>query len=241
MKLSFVVPAYNEEKLLGVCLAAISSAFSANRQVDLNYEIIVVDNNSTDTTPEVARSAGATVVFEPINQISRARNTGARAATGDWLIFVDADCEPSAGLISDVLSLIAEGSYIGCGSLVAMHELPFWGRFTLNLWTRLSRALNWAAGSFIVCRTDAFREVDGFSEDLFAAEEIDFSIRIKRLSKRRQLRFTILSNNPLHTSNRKLALYSGKEIFRQFGRLIFRPRKTLRDKQQLNVWYDGRR
>jgi glycosyltransferase involved in cell wall biosynthesis len=180
-------------------------------------------------------------VFEAVNQISRARNTGARAATGDWLIFVDADCEPSAELIGDVVALIAAGLHIGCGSLVAMNELPFWGRFTLGLWTRISLALNWAAGSFIVCRADAFRELQGFSEDLFAAEEIEFSMRLKRLAKSKRLRFSILKSSPIQTSNRKLVLYTGSEILRQFGRLIFRPRKALRDKQQLDVWYDGRR
>lgn len=241
MQLSFVIPAYNEEKLLGNCLGAISSAVAANRRENLTCEIIVVDNNSTDATADVAHSAGATVVSESVNQISRARNTGAKAASGAWLIFIDADCEPSTALIADVLALIDIDSYLGCGSVVAMDELPFWGRFMLNLWTRLSRLLNWAAGSFIVCRADAFRELHGFSEDLFAAEEVEFSIRLKKLAKSKHLKFTILSNNSLHTSNRKLVLYSGKEMLGQLGRLIFRPRKTLRDKQQLNVWYDGRR
>ena len=62
-------------------------------------ELIVCDNNSTDRTAEIARNAGARVVFEPVNQIARARNRGAAAATGDWLIFVDADSHPSAGLV----------------------------------------------------------------------------------------------------------------------------------------------
>jgi len=53
--------------------------------------MIVCDNNSTDRTAEIARAAGAIVVYEPVNQIARRRNCGAAAATGDWLIFVDAD------------------------------------------------------------------------------------------------------------------------------------------------------
>ena len=57
----------------------------------VGIEIVVVDNNSEDGTPGVARSKGATVVHEPVQGISRARNTGARNAKGDVLVFVDAD------------------------------------------------------------------------------------------------------------------------------------------------------
>src|SRR5277367_5421597 len=79
-------------------------------------ELIVCDNNSTDRTAELARAAGATVVFEPINQIARARNKGAEAATGDWLVFVDADSHPSKELFADVAGAVASGKFLygGC-------------------------------------------------------------------------------------------------------------------------------
>ena len=69
MKLSFVVPAFNEEKLIDFCLDAISQSIATNRKFNFSSEIIVVDNNSTDRTAEIAKSAGATVVFEPVNKI----------------------------------------------------------------------------------------------------------------------------------------------------------------------------
>ena len=62
-------------------------------------ELIVCDNNSSDATPAIAAAAGARVVFEPVNQIGRARNAAAAAATGDWLVFVDADSHPTAGAV----------------------------------------------------------------------------------------------------------------------------------------------
>ncbi|MEK6246435.1 MAG: glycosyltransferase family A protein, partial [Pseudomonadota bacterium] len=66
------------------------------------WELIVCDNNSTDDTAGIARAAGARVVFEPHNQISRARNRGAAGAAGEWLVFVDADSSPSPGLFRDL-------------------------------------------------------------------------------------------------------------------------------------------
>src|SRR5277367_1047747 len=98
MKISFVVPAYNEEKLIGATLDSIRRTMVAFLEKGWECEIVVCDNNSTDRTAELARAAGAVVAFEPINQIGRARNRGAEAATGDWLIFVDADSRPSREL-----------------------------------------------------------------------------------------------------------------------------------------------
>lgn len=239
LRLSFIVPAFNEQKLIGACLRSISSSLSEHKRV--HAEVIVVDNNSTDDTAALATDNGARVVFEPVNQISRARNTGAATASGDWLAFIDADSELSAELLTAVVDLIDSGEYIGCGSLMQIDDLPLWGRLMLKFWGRLSVTKNWAAGSFFVCRADAFRELGGFSDKLFAAEEVELSRRLKKLARNQGLRFTVLTANPVKTSNRKIDLYSGWEMFRQFGRLILRPRKSLKDKKKLNIWYDGRR
>ena len=99
VKISIVVPAFNEERLLGESLAQMKSAAGVFVRQGWEVELIVCDNNSTDRTAEIARAAGALVVFEPVNQIARARNRGAAAATGDWLIFVDADSHPGAGTV----------------------------------------------------------------------------------------------------------------------------------------------
>jgi glycosyltransferase involved in cell wall biosynthesis len=244
MKLSFVIPAFNEQTLIERCLQKIAAAVDAARADCLHefaVEYVVADNNSTDDTARRAAAAGAVVVFEPINQISRARNKGAEAASGEWLIFIDADSDMSAGLLSEVLELIDAGEHVGCGSLFEMDDMQGAARWVLALWLWLSAKLNWAAGSFVVCRADVFSHLGGFSEQLFVAEEIDFSRRIKKYARQRQKKFTVLRNNPLQTSSRKVALYSTKELLGQLLRLILRPRKTMRDKTALDVWYDGRR
>ncbi len=87
--LSLLIPAYNEERLLPAVIDRVRACFDAVGFAA--YEIVVCDNNSTDATADVARAKGARVVHEPHNQISRARNTAARGASGKWLVFLDAD------------------------------------------------------------------------------------------------------------------------------------------------------
>ena len=78
MRVSVVIPAFNEEKLLPATLAAVRAAAGAFADRGWSWECVVCDNNPTDCTAELARAAGATVVFEPVNQIGRARDAGAR-------------------------------------------------------------------------------------------------------------------------------------------------------------------
>lgn len=242
MKLSFVIPAFNEAKYIADCLQHIAAAVEArSASHEFASEVIVVDNNSTDDTAAVAEAAGATVVFEPINQISRARNAGAAAASGEWLIFVDADSHVPTGLLADVLQLIEAGEHIGCGSVMVMPNTPQPWRFSVAAWSWLSKTINWAAGSFVVCSAEAFAAIGGFSEEVYVTEEIDFSRRAKRYAKQHGKKFVVLKDHPLVTSGRKAELYSQRELLAQTWRLMIRPRKAPRDKDHLDVWYNGRR
>ena len=86
--ISFIVPAYNEEHELSGTLAAIHAAAS---KASAPYEIIVVDDASTDATPEIASRAGAKVIRINRRHIAASRNAGGRAAQGEYLFFIDAD------------------------------------------------------------------------------------------------------------------------------------------------------
>jgi glycosyltransferase involved in cell wall biosynthesis len=241
MHLSIVIPAFNEARLIEQSLRSVAASIAANQKSGFTSEIIVVDNNSTDNTAELARQAGAQVVFEPINQIGRARNAGAAQATGDWLLFLDADSLLSPGLLADILRLINSGKYVGCGSTLRMGGLPWWARMTLRFWTEVSVLCRWAAGALVVCRRDAFQEVSGFDQELYALDEIRLSKQLKQWGRRRNLQFTILTRHPLETSSRKVSLYSGREIAVQIFKVLLLPKRTLHDKRKLSVWYDGRR
>ena len=233
MRISVVVPAFNEEKLLAETLACIRSAM---QPLDWDAELIVCDNNSTDRTAEIARAAGARVVFEPVNQIARARNAGAAQASGEWLLFVDADSQPSSGLFLELDLVLKQKDFVGGGSTVEMATDDSFARLAVWIWNRFSRATGWAAGSFIFCRAAAFREIGGFSEQLYASEEIDFSRRLKRLGN-----MLILHRHPLRTSGRKARLYSWREMSYLFFRIIVTGGSALRRKDECFAWYDGRR
>jgi glycosyltransferase involved in cell wall biosynthesis len=236
VKVSVVVPAFNEERLLAGSLAAIREAMSALSDA----ELIVCDNNSTDRTAGIARAAGARVVFEPVNQIARARNAGAAQASGDWLLFVDADSYPTIELFEETRAAIASGCLAG-GATVALESADPVIRFWVAAWNSLSRRLRWAAGSFIFCEAAAFREVGGFSQDLYAGEEIDLFKRLKRLARRQRREIVILHRHPLRTSDRKAHLYTKGEHFRFMLKTLLLGGRNLRSRDSCYAWYDGRR
>lgn len=237
MKISVVVPAFNEEALLPASLAAIRAAMGAFEDA----ELIVCDNNSTDRTAEIAREAGARVVFEPVNQIARARNAGAAAASGDWLVFVDADSYPSAPLFREALTAMQSERYLAGGATVALETRDPLVRLWLAAWNTLSRMTRWAAGSFIFCESAAFREIGGFSPELYAGEEIDLFQRLKRLARQKRREIVILHEHPLRTSDRKAQLYTLREHLAFLLKFTVLGRRALRNRGACHIWYDGRR
>jgi glycosyltransferase involved in cell wall biosynthesis len=241
VKLSVVVPAFNEERLLAGSLAATRGAMRALEAAGCESELIVCDNNSTDRTAEIARAAGARVVFEPRNQIARARNAGAAAASGEWLVFVDADSYPTPELFGEALLEIKTGKTLAGGATVTFDTSDAIIRFWIAAWNFLSRRARWAAGSFIFCEAAAFREVGGFSDELYAAEEIELFRRLKRLARRRGRRIVILARHPLRTSSRKAELYTKREHFAFMLKTLVLGGRTLRDRRACYAWYDGKR
>ncbi len=240
VKISIVVPAFNEERLLGQSLVQMKSAAGVFVRQGWEAELIVCDNNSTDGTAEIARAAGALVVFEPVNQIARARNRGAAAATGDWLIFVDADSYPSAGLFEEVVEQIQSGRCLAGGTTVRMDEKHWVAEFITRLWNYSSRMGSWLAGSFIFVEAATFRELGGFNDELFAAEELDLSRRLKQRSRETGKELVILHRHPLVTSARKLRLYTLWDHLKLLARVLLN-RRALTRRESCTLWYDGRR
>src|SRR5438876_11536706 len=147
--LSFIVPAHNEEFELSSTLAAIASAVS---NTDQPYEIIVVDDASTDATPELASNTGAKVVQIHRRQIAAARNAGARTAQGEYLFFIDADTRISREHVSEGIAAL-EAGYAGGSARVAMDGVvPGWGRVLLRAFSVLYFGLNLGAGAFLFTR-----------------------------------------------------------------------------------------
>jgi glycosyltransferase involved in cell wall biosynthesis len=241
MTISVLVPAYNEAAGLAAALASIRGAMTAFTDRGWDTELVVCDNNSTDATPAIAAAAGARVVFEPVNQISRARNAAAAVARGEWLVFVDADTHPSAALFADAADAIASGRYLAGGSVVRMESSTRFGDAVVSLWNATSRLTRWAAGAFIFVETAAFRAVGGFSERLYASEEIALCRGLKRLGRGQGRRLVILRRHPVRTSGRKLQLYTPLEMLGLLARTALTGGGWWGGPRDLFLWYDGRR
>ncbi len=198
----------------------------------------MVDNNSTDTTAEIARSFGAMVVFEPVNQIARARNRGAEAASGEVLIFMDADTSCSENLLNHVLTRLATGSVVGGGSIIAPDKpIAAAAMRGIRFWNGFSRTANLAAGCFVFCRRDAFDAIGGFSDKVYAGEEIFLSRALKRWGRKHDMRFEIMTVDAVVTSVRKLEWYSPMQLARQ-TLLVLIP-GALYSRRLCRTWYDN--
>lgn len=242
MLLSVVIPAFNEEKELPGCLASVWQSVSACGLGPDEVEVVVCDNNSTDGTGEVARLGGARVVAEPVNQISRARNAGAAAARGEWLLFIDADSRLSESNLSRVVGVARSGvSVAGGGCVIGMEGIPWWTRPGLIGWNMYSVVRRVAAGSFVFCRAEAHREIGGFSLERFAAEELEYSRQVRRWGRARGQRFLILRGHPHVSSGRKFRQRPASELIGLMARLAVSYRHVIRDKRSLDYFYDGRR
>jgi len=231
---SIIVPAYNEEKLLPRTLIAVKDVMDS---IDMAGEVIVVDNNSDDETVNIARHYGARIVHEPVNQISRARNAGARVSTGKYLIFLDADTVITSGLLRKALANLECGECCGGGVLVKGDKaLPKTMQRMLELWNFLSLKFGLAAGCFIYCLREGFEAIGGFNEKVYVSEEIWFSRKLTSWGNKRNLKFQIITSPIIVTSTRKLDWYSpGKLIWHSLPVLIFPPAIFFR--RLCSPWY----
>src|SRR5215831_18466821 len=230
--LSFIIPAHNEEFELARTLGAIRSAVS---DVNQPYEIIVVDDASTDTTPEIASRAGANVITINRRQIAAARNSGAGAARGEYLFFVDADTRINRAHVSGGIAALEDG-YAGGGARVAMDGfVPIWGRTLLRGFASVYFGLNLGAGAFLFTTRRNFDVIGGFDEQYFAGEEVYFSLALKKLGGFKVLR------EPVVTSARKLRMYPARQFLGDFFGAILAGPRGARSRAKLRLWYDGKR
>ena len=122
-----------------------------------------------------------------------------------------------------------------------MDERHFLADCATRGWNMVSRIQRWVAGSFIFCETAAFRKIGGFDTRLFATEEIDLSKRLKKLARETGRRGIILHRHPLVTSARKMHLYSPWEHLWFLCRTVFGLGRTMNNREDCHIWYDGRR
>jgi glycosyltransferase involved in cell wall biosynthesis len=230
--LSLIIPAHNEEALLGDTLRILRA--SAEELAE-TFEIIVVDDASTDDTRAIAESHGATIVSTDRRQIAASRNVGARAAKGEILIFVDADTHVPTNTLRAATRAIRDGAIGGGARIRPDVGTPFWLAKLAIFTVALMRVTKWAAGCFIFVRSDAFAAVGGFDERYYATEEIVLSRALKKRGR------VVILREAVITSGRKGHLYGPGHLLVLAWRLLRGGRAQLQRREGLDLWYDGRR
>jgi glycosyltransferase involved in cell wall biosynthesis len=228
--ISFIVPAYNEEAELPGTLRAIHSAAAGNE-----YEIVLVNDGSTDATAAIGEQFGARVISIERRQIAAARNAGARAARGNVFIFVDADTRIGPEHVRGTLNALTEGFSGGSGRLAFDGEIPPWGKVMFHVFSTLYFGLNLGAGAFLFTTRENFFAAGGFDEIYYAAEEVFFTVALKRLGRFKLLR------EAATTSGRKLRMYSGWKVFGGLFSVLFGGPRGVMSRKKLDMWYGGER
>ncbi len=204
MKLSIIVPAFNEEAYIGPTLDSIQSAASRlQAHSDAEVEAIVVDNNSADSTAAVASAKGATVVHEPVQGIARARNTGARDAEGDVLVFVDADVNMPDALLEAIHEAMRDPACVGGGVDVDYRPVRLSMRLYVRAWRLLARLTGMVQGATQFCRKGVFEQVGGYDEKVWIGEDVDFYWSLKRYAKKSDVVVRFIRSPRVQPSTRR--------------------------------------
>lgn len=176
MKLSVIIPAFNEEKCLPATLDAVREAIVEG------MEVIVVDNESTDSTRAIAERAGATVIEEHEHNIATVRNSGAAKASGDVFVFLDADTIVPPKMFQAILDTMKDPKCVG-GAVEVIYD-PIEGRpfvrFFMKLWPILGRFTRIRGGALQYCRAEIFRELSGYDPTIWVGEDVEFHWRLDK-------------------------------------------------------------
>ena len=235
MFISIIIPAYNEESLIGATLDAINAAIASCKDQMTGHEVLVVNDASTDRTAEISRQHGARVIDVQKRQIAAVRNAGAKAANGDAFVFVDADTLISPIVLHRALAALHEGA-VGGGAAVRFDQnVSYVARTAMSLLVSAMCQCRLAAGCFIYCRRDAFETVGGFDEQFFASEEIWISKALNR-----QGRFVML-RHPVTTSGRKIRMHGLVRLLWLSMCIGIKGPRGVQQREGLDLWYDGRR
>ncbi len=247
LQATVIVPAYNACGTLEACLLALESQTIPRSA----YEIIVVDDGSTDSTPDLLRQADMITLHQPHAGPAAARNLGAQAARGEILLFTDADCEPQADWIERMLAAFQEPTVAGVKGRYRTRQRSLVARFVQaefeQKYVRLARqeAIDFVDTHAAGYRRDIFLGQGGFDTRFSDAstEDQELSFRLARAGHR-----LVFAPQAVvfHTHPHRVWPYLRRKI--QFGRWkvlvhLLHPGKALRDsytplsqKLQMVLW-----
>ena len=238
MKFSIIIPAHNEERLIPHCLSSIVEAARVIDEDDV--EIIVVLNRCTDATEEIARRFGAVIVTEQAKNLSRIRNAGVNASTGDVIVTMDADSRMKGNMLLEIRKNILKGNCIGGGALILPERISAGIFLTFLVYIAPVLVRYGISFGLFWCRRETFQELNGFNENLLTAEDIDFAIRLKNHGKKKRKSYKTITASHIVTSCRKWDQFGDWYIFKENRSVksVFRGNnRDIADKW----WYDVKR
>jgi len=178
---SVVIPVLNGEATLGQLLAALKNQAGTGA-----FEIIVVDNGSTDRTMEIARASGATVLQQPVRGPSAARNLGLHHARAEIVVFTDSDTIPSRRWLAALLAAFADPDVIiATGPILGWKPATAAERYSSARasFSRENTAEHprhpYALGMNIAVRRENAIAIGGWDESMTSGEDVDFSFRLR--------------------------------------------------------------
>ena len=183
IKNSIIVPAYNTQDTLGACLQSVL----AQAQPSQDYEIIVVNDGSTDSPSVVPLPDGVHMLNQEHGGAAAARNAGLQRAKGDIVIFLDADCVPESGWLVAMLAPFADPAVMGVSGRIDTRQTGVLPRFIQYEYDQRFRRLQAQRNiDFITSATGAYRRdvlvgMGGFRTDFLGAEDVELSFRLSKL------------------------------------------------------------
>jgi len=182
MKVSIIIPTYNEEEHLPACL---DSIFSINYPKE-DIEVIVIDNGSTDQTREIAKSYGVRVLRDDSMNVSGLRNFGASQSKGDILAFVDADCIVSKEWLRNASRYFDNMDVAVWGAPATLPKESTWVQQTWYLVRQKEKQVqkvDWLETMNLFVRKEQFMAIGGFIATLVTCEDVDFCYRLRKHGK----------------------------------------------------------
>ena len=211
MNLAFVIPAYNEEALVGKCVESVLAEVKrSGRQID----VVVVNNNSTDRTAEVAGAfPGVRVIDEKQKGLVSARDGGFQATTAELVANIDADTIVPPGWLDTVFREFEKDDKLVCLSgPYIYYDLSVWNRFLITMFYGLTKLIYWVnryvlrvgsvvQGGNFVFKRDAWIKAGGYNREIkFYGEDTDVAVRLSKIG---DVKWTFALK--MKTSGRRLA------------------------------------
>jgi len=215
---SFIIPVLNGEKFIGKCLSSIRNQHFTVAK----YEIIVLDNGSTDRTCEIVESYGLSSVIVKCGNVASLRNKGAKIAQGQYVAFIDSDIELSSEFLSQCVAMFGSPEVVACGCIPGIPKNATWVQQTWSIqlcgWRKNTSPVqvSWLGSAILMVRRKDFESIGGFNENLETAEDVDLCYRLGERGK-------ILSNPSMRAIHwgepPDLLTFWRKEVWRGLGNI----------------------